>query len=160
MIAEVELTAIPPFIARAKSKSRSRGAKRAGELYESRVCDYLTSRYGDLCVPGVWLRYRKVASPAFGWSYCQPDCLIFDLRALHVSIIEVKLRHCALAWWQLRQLYEPIVRKLFGPDFTYSCCEIVKWYDPDTEFPERFKLISDPHQPKGAGLGVHIYHGR
>jgi hypothetical protein len=150
----VELTKEPSFIAAAR-KGKQRGAKRAGILYERRVQKYLVERYGYFYVESPWLQFTTYTRDK--WRACQPDGLIVDVQAGHVTVIEIKLQHTALAWWQCRQLYLPVVRKLLGPSFSYNCCEIVKWFDPHTIFPETFSLVAEPYRPNTAGFTVHIH---
>ena len=59
------------------------------------------------------------------------------------TIVEIKYNHCALAWWQLYKLYLPVISKIFGSDWTYSCCEVVKWFDPQTNVPEEVCMQKD-----------------
>jgi hypothetical protein len=78
-----------------------------------------------------------------------------------MTIAEIKLKHTADAWWQLRRLYEPVLAKLFGADqWRFSFLEIVRWYDPHTAFPQAHALIREPSRMTPGALGVHIWSGR
>ena len=155
-VAEVELSAEPAFVSAAQAKAK--GVQRQGILYERRVHDYLTARYGRMYIRSPWLRFRGFR--ARQWRDCQPDGIIYDLQALHVSIVEVKLRHTAQAWWQLRKLYEPVIAGLFGPDVQTAVCEVTKSFDPHTQFPEPIRLVPEPHRPGDTQFGIHVFNGR
>ena len=89
--------------------------------------------------------------------WCQPDGLLVDLAAQTITIIEIKLRHTVIAWHQLRQLYEPVMRHLMGPQWGYSVLEIVRWYDGRTPFPEKVQLVRDITKVPADVFGVHIH---
>lgn len=73
-----------------------------------------------------------------------PDGLALEPNGL-VTIFEVKSQHMPEAWWQLRRLYEPVVRNLSFVRST-SCVEVVRSYDPAMGFPELVETFSDPAQ--------------
>ena len=152
-VESVELDKEPPFITAAK-EGKQRGKLKQGMEYEKKVHIALEQKFDYLYVPGPWLKFqsRGDRKPRM----CQPDGLIVDLQSLHITIIEIKLKHTALAWWQTRRLYEPVIRKLFGPGFGYSICEIVKWFDLRTAFPERYSLSPNPHRKEDGKFFVHI----
>lgn len=141
----------PPFITRTKSS----GAKAAGQRYERRVQEHLAKSFPNTYVIAPWIRY--LPHPAARWYWCQPDGLFIDLLAGLITIVEVKLSHCPEAWWQVRRLYGPVVQRLFGPDFEYAAVEIVRWYDPHTSFPESFTLTPHPCSVPAGKFGVHIW---
>ena len=75
---------------------------------------------------------------------CQPDGLLFLTDKdgkLNLVIIEIKLAHCFDAYFQLYELYLPVV------DFYYKnnhgglsniyCLEVVKFYDSTLPMPRR-----------------------
>jgi hypothetical protein len=89
-----------------------------------------------------------------GRRYCQLDGLMIDNRGKAALIYEVKYKHVSNAWWQLTQLYEPVVRVLF-PELRPICLmEVVHWHDPAEHFPERYdftdSLLRVPHANKVA----------
>lgn len=150
----VELTTEPPFITAAR-EGKQRGAKKRGLQYETRVTQYLLKRYENLYVPGPWLQFTTQSRNR--WRLCQPDGLIVDIQNGHITVVEIKLSHTALAWWQCCRLYLPIVKRLFGSSFSYSCCEVTKWFDPHVAFPETFILSSQPHRANRLKFTVHIH---
>lgn len=106
-------------------------------------------------LPAPWVKFRD----ASGFRWCQPDGLLLNIEDGTCRIVEVKYQHTADAWWQLTQLYLPVLEVLFSPlRWTHSCLEIVKWYDPVTSFPGKVvfaKSVQDTI-PKGY-TGVHIF---
>ena len=76
-------------------------------------------------------------------------------------VYEMKYSHTARAWWQLRRMYEPLLRaytlQTNDANWTIEVCEVTKWYDPQVDFPEPVTLVRDPSSiPKGK-FGVHIW---
>lgn len=142
----------PPFISR---EPRYTGRRALGKAYESRVHEYLADRFADQYIPAQWLKFLD-AHGVVRW--CQPDGLIVDPVLGGICIVEVKYQHTSDAWWQLRELYLPVVSAAFGPrDWVYTTCEVVKWYDPATAFPERVTMVKSPLMTKPREFGLHIW---
>lgn len=146
----------PSFI---NHRRRSRGKRAAGLAYEKKAKAYLETLTPHFH-PGPWLQFRSADNRA--WRWCQPDGLIVDLPQGLITIVEIKLQHTSDAWWQVRQLYAPVLRALFGSDlFDFAALEVVKWFDPATRFPEHFERVPDPLSfASRDAFGVHIYSGR
>lgn len=116
----------------------------------------MLERFGDYYVPGPWLRYKELGKESIRW--CQPDGLLFLPLMSRIVILETKLQHTPDAWWQLRQLYLPVIARMFPPSmWSYSIVEVVRWYDRDTAFPERVKLCADVLSCEPGDFGVHIW---
>lgn len=130
-----------------------RGVLRQGIRYEKFVQKKLTAAYGDNYVPSPWIEYGTEA----GKFVCQPDGLLFDLRLPNprLTIIEIKLRHTAKAWWQVRELYEPVCHKLFE-QWPIAACEITQYFDRCIYFPERYTLIPEPQRSPVGRFSVFI----
>jgi len=136
-----------------------KGAKAAGIRYERKAQSHLCAKYPLTYVQGPWLTYRTLGHPRP--YYCQPDGLFVDFERGVVTIVEIKIKHTATAWWQLRRLYEPVLRNLLGPDlWEFSFLEIVRWYDPHVAFPQEHSLMRDPSRLNPGAFGVHIWSGR
>lgn len=141
----------PPFLRRPPR----RGRKRQGILYQQRAGDMLAARYGDMLVPEPWIRFDD--DHAAG-RWCQPDFLLFDVARGRITIIEAKYQHCSEAYYQLFELYEPVVRHLFPAHlWEVACVELVKWYDPSTAVPSPPLLREYVHDVKLNTFCVHIW---
>jgi hypothetical protein len=137
-----------------KKTKKQYGRRAAGLRYETRVQDLLCE-ISDLYVPSPWLRYGIKGEGRARW--CQPDGFLLDLRKGQITLIEVKYKHTIDSWWQLRKLYEPVLKKIFPPShFQYACIEIVSWYESNIKFPETFYFASDPLEAEVNKFGVHV----
>lgn len=140
----------PAFVTRVPK----RGAKGRGINYERKVQRILLDRYGDRYLPNPWVLFND--GSAYKPRYCQPDGLLIDFYRGKITIVEIKYNHCELAWWQLHKLYLPVVSKIFGPNWEYPCCEVVKWFDPNTLVPESIQLQRDIEFTQPGQWGVNI----
>ncbi len=132
--------------------TRVRGVRAQGIRYERKAQQHFTGAYSNY-VAGPWLRFRSGAS---AWRVCQPDGYQLDFRRGLITIFEFKLQHTALAWWQLRHLYEPVTYALLK-NWDVAVLEVTRWFDPHTVFPERFKIIQDVEDVAPGGFFVHIW---
>jgi hypothetical protein len=80
---------------------------------------------------GPWLEYEDKS----GRRYCQPDGLLVWAGAKRATILEIKYQHTSDAWYQLKQLYLPVLRVAM-PGYSFGLLEIVHWFDPATPWPE------------------------
>jgi hypothetical protein len=141
----------PGFI----SKRRRTGKRAQGIRYEKKVHAYLGDLYGEHYFPSEWFYFLSEDEPRPRW--CQPDGLLILPKEGRIVIVEVKYQHTADAWWQLKHLYFPVIRKCFGNDWKISLCEVVKWYDPATVFPEPVRMAREITVPGPSDFGVHIW---
>jgi hypothetical protein len=131
--------ATPPAI----RKKRYTGRRLEGVRYEKKVQEYLEHFYGERYIPSPWLRFFPAGDGA-RWRWCQPDGILLDIPRGRITIVEVKYQHTSDAWYQVRMLYEPVLRVMFPEKWwTFDYCEVVKWYDPDTIFPEKIVLAQE-----------------
>lgn len=136
-------------------KKRYTGSRLLGVKYEAKVQEDLLARHEGDYIANPWLCFQNEGSPALRW--CQPDGLLFNWREGHLTLVEIKYQHTALAWWQLRHLYFPVLLKVFPQKlWEYSFCEITKWYDPQILFPVEVSLARDP-AARCAEFKVHIW---
>lgn len=139
----------PPAIRRQKYT----GKKALGVKYEKQVQAYLLDLYGDRYLESPWFRFWVEGRPR----WCQPDGLLFDFSAGRITIIEVKYQHTLKAWYQIKKLYLPVLQTLFPSHlWRFNYCEIVRWYDPNTVFPEPVLLTHDIAQVSQS-FQVHIW---
>ena len=136
---------------------KERGRRAAGIRYESIGQEWLLGRRPLSYVPAPWIRFD---TPRSNGNWCQPDGLDLDVRRGVITVVEFKLQHTSDAWWQLRRLYEPVVRTMFGSGWGYSLLEVVKWFDRDTSFPEPFRFTQSFHSCRPGKFQVCVWDGR
>lgn len=134
-----DLSPWTPSFACAKGK-RGSAAQAHGNRYEKKVQRYLTKHYPGTYIPSLWFRYSVHGHPH--WNYCQPDGLLFDFNRNLITVVEIKLGHSLRAWKQIRTLYEPVVKRVFGPYWRYAACEVASYHDPAIVFPEPLHYIT------------------
>ena len=89
--------------------------------------------------------------------WCQPDGLLIDAERGVVTCVEVKYSHTERAWWQVRQLYFPVLALLFPAHlWRLQACEVVKWFDGTIFFPEPTELTPEVSRPSDI-FRIHIY---
>lgn len=128
----------PPTL---RGDSLRTAARRAGISYEKRVHAALEEVFGDSYRRAPWIQFLD----SRGRRWCQPDAIVVnnDLFEPSATIFEIKVRATVLAWWQLRRLYEPVVRHLLGEKFRIRVAMVTRFYDPDVKFPEDVHVTSD-----------------
>jgi len=122
-------------------------------IYEARANVYLESRYDAGFRRGPWVVFRD-STDRDRW--CQPDGLLFDPARNRIVVTEIKLRHCSEAYYQLFDLYCPVVRCLF-PTWHVSGVEICRWFDPATATPATPRMREDPFDAVSGEFNVHIW---
>lgn len=147
--------------------AKPRGARADGVRYERKAQEYLAKHVPEgsqlELLSSPWLVFKSGSREARD-RFCQPDALLINSEAKHITIVEIKLQHTAFAWWQVRQLYEPVLRRVYT-NYTFSALEIVKWLDPSIAFPETFyyaKSVLDRGEDNESKskFGVHIFDPR
>ncbi|TFH47979.1 MAG: hypothetical protein E4H01_07220 [Lysobacterales bacterium] len=113
----------------------------------------LAKRFPGFYVSGPWFEFVDRT----GGRWCQADGLIVWQELKHIRIVEIKYQHTERAWWQLKQLYDPVVRRAF-PEYEVTLLEVVHWHDPAVAFPEAYDLVSDcgAHLTMNK-IGTHIW---
>jgi hypothetical protein len=117
-----------PF-GRTPARLKGTGAQRAGIRYERKARAFLAKEFGKDFTPSQWFQYETDS----GVNWCQPDGLL-QINNLLV-IIEVKVNFSSDAWWQLRKLYEPVVKAALNPT-RLALAVVCKSFDPAVPFPE------------------------
>lgn len=126
-----------------------KGRKRQGLIYQARAGAWLNDRFSPHFRYGPWLIFNKDR-------WCQPDGLLLYPEAHRIVVTEIKLSHCSEAWFQLFELYIPVVQMLF-PGWEVVGCEVCKWYDPAISVPQRPTLRHNPGDAVSGAFNVHIY---
>ena len=132
-----------------------RGRRLVGIRYEQAVHAHLTARFGSAYLPSLWFSFTDETNQR---RWCQPDGLLVLPDENRIIVIEAKYQHTANAWWQVEQLYKPVVREAFralAPRL--DSCEVVKWFDPAVIFPCKPLLCGDITKVPEGEFGVHIF---
>ena len=134
-------------------RRRYTGRRLEGVRYERKVQEYLQDMYGDRYIPSPWLRFFAEGA----WRWCQPDGILLAPERGRLCIVEVKYQFTSDAWWQVRHLYQPLLEAMFPRElWTMEACQVVKWYDPATVFPEPTVLSHEVGMPHSS-FKVHIW---
>ena len=141
----------PPFIRDIKR----RGARRQGIKYEEKVHENFSCVYREQYLAGQWFQFLARGDRAPRW--CQADALLIDIERGIITLVEVKYNHTALAWWQLKKLYLPVVQAIFGGGWAYATCEVVKWFDPHVPLPEPVAMRRHLHDARPGEMALHIF---
>ena len=139
----------PSFIRRGKP----RGRKALGLRYERKVLDHLEVESPLPLLRSPWIEFLDEGDQRSRW--CQPDGILLDPWTGRLVLLEVKYQHTADAWWQLMQLYAPVVARLL-PAWEIHPVEVCKWYDPALSFPVRPLMLPALEEARRDALGVHI----
>src|SRR6185312_8537205 len=85
-------------------------AELRGIRYERVAQAELSARYGSEYIPNPWFSYLHEGRKR----YCSCDGLLFDLLRGRITIVEIKIKHVDTAYFQVRNLYEPVVEAVFN----------------------------------------------
>jgi hypothetical protein len=143
--------AAPPF----KLKTTRNPRFRAGIRYEEDVLKHLARNLGEGFLAKPWFCYQGEFRPYP--AYCQLDGLFLPRREEEPLILfEAKYRHTADAFFQIENIYRPVVQAVF-PGRDIEVVEVVRWYDAAVEFPVPVQLCGDPGKPYRRAFNVHIF---
>lgn len=126
-----------------------------GIRYERKIVEYLERKHSYRFIPHPWFYYKDRHEDRARW--CQPDGLLFSARG-RLTICEIKLRHTRDAYYQLFELYLPIVKHVF-PGWKHAVVEIVRWFDSAEPTPEKAFLCKEPELVDPGAFGVTICKG-
>jgi hypothetical protein len=107
----------------------------------------LSEKLGESFIPSQWFRFFD----GTGARWCQVDGL--SVQGSDVTIFEVKTTFCVEAWWQLRRLYEPVVKRAFCVA-AVRLVIVCKSFDPAVQLPEAFDLLDSFPSKAPAGRVV------
>ena len=113
-------------------------AQKAGKRYEKKALAFLAKELGKGFTAQQWFRFQPLAGKV---RWCQPDAYHVTEDG-HVTVIEIKTRFTSDAWWQLRHLYEPVVRAALKPK-SITGIVVCKSYDPRTQSPEQVCFLDN-----------------
>lgn len=120
-------------------RTPSRGgsaAQKLGRKYERLALAHLSKLLGDEFRPHQWFKFL---SPSGELRWCQTDGLLISRDT--ATIFEVKYTLYPEVWWQLRKLYEPVIRRAFLPRHV-ELVVVCRKFDPAVVFPERLEQTS------------------
>lgn len=121
--------------------------------YERKVHERLQNEYGLAYIAGMWFDFYDGESVR----HCQPDGLLLFPDDRLLVICEIKYRHTPEAFWQLEHLYVPVLRAFMRDSgWRIATCEIVKWFDPITQFPVRPVMREKLEDIRPGEFAVHI----
>src|SRR5690606_22025708 len=104
----------------------STASQKKGLAYERKVQKRLVETFELRYFPSQWITYGSQGKT----HWAQVDGLLLLEDPARVVICEIKLSHCAQAYWQCENLYRPLIQYLFRRSNRKVCSvEITKWYD-------------------------------
>jgi len=130
----------------------TRGRKALGVRYEELVHREFLQRYPGY-LASMWIRFEDRE----GEKYCQPDGLLVNPWQGILTIIEVKYQHTNAAYYQMFDLYLPVLQVIFGGCYQLACCEVVKWYDAAIYTDVPAALCRHPDLASPGLFNVHIW---
>lgn len=140
----------PAFSLRQRKRT---GRKAEGIRFETKAQAHLEAR-NEFYLASPWIIFISDGKP----HWCQPDGICIDVAAGIITIVEIKYSHTAEAYRQLRQVYAPVLGRIFPPGlWTFRLVELVKWFDPSVVFPESVVMCPDPFTHRSERIGVHIW---
>lgn len=133
---------------------RYNGVQARGINYERKAIRVMDEAYAERFLAHPWFFYRDRDDARGRW--CQPDGLLILPEKAKIVICEIKLRHVADAYFQLFDLYLPVVKMSFGSEWEFACCEIVRWYDPAEPVPQKAHLCKEVKTASPGEFAVNI----
>lgn len=147
------LAAAPAFV---REYSRKSGRRWHGIKYQREVDAHYAERFGAGYVSGQWIEFLDGESQEI--RYCQPDGILIELARGRVTIIEVKYSHTELAYWQLFDLYLPVLRVLFPPQlWTFAAIEVCSRFDAAVALPCKPVMRKEILDAIPNAFNVHIW---
>lgn len=121
--------------------------------YEEKVHRIFEDRFALRYFPSIWWKYYSKDRVR----YCQTDGILIDEERKRILIIEIKYSHTSDAFWQVENVYVPVLRKFFErSNFSIATCEVVKWFDPSVSYPKQPNLRESLEAVKVGEFAVHI----
>lgn len=146
--------AIPPFI---RPLHKATGRRLKGIKYEVAAQKMILAKFPQSYFVSPWLKFSCFK----GVRWCQPDGILINLEEGLITIVEMKYQHTTEAWWQMRKLYEPLLRAMFPAElWRINTLEVVKWFDPLVDYPEQLymlKELEDHLSIPSDQTGLHIW---
>lgn len=115
-----------------KGQDQTSRAKELGLKYEKKVQEKLREECPDGLELNPWFAFKD----EMGMRYCSPDAILIAKDV--IVVFEIKYSHTALAWWQLRRLYAPVLavwgqKRVIGVEICHTMSQ-VEWPGPTFSF--------------------------
>lgn len=134
-------------------RDKPSAAQRTGLRYEEKIAKYLAS-----IVPPAW---KLLRSPWFaycdgrpGRHYCQPD-IVLDWHGGFAIVVETKIAWTSDAWWQLRDLYLPVLASTKRWEKVIPLC-ITRSFDPHIPVPGSVDFVQDVFEARPGRFSVMV----
>jgi hypothetical protein len=110
----------------------------------------------DAYVVGPWIEFYTEESNER--RYCQPDGVLIEIPRGRITIVEVKYSHTELAYWQLFDLYLPVLQFLFPPPlWTFAAIEVCSRFDVAVASPRKPVMRKEILDALPREFNVHIW---
>jgi hypothetical protein len=144
------LSCAPPFI---REYSRKSGRRWHGIKYQREIDAEFARRYGTAYISGQWIEFVENDERR----YCQPDGILIELQRGRITVVEVKYSHTELAYYQLFDLYLPVLRALFPPQlWTFAAIEVCSRFDAAVALPVKPVMRKELLDAIPNAFNVHI----
>ena len=154
VVSETHRLSGPPQFLVGKRKP-VKGRRAQGVRYEARGHEHYEALYKGKYIASPWFEFTPKAGPR---RYCQPDALLLDRAVRRCTILEYKYQHTFDAFYQLFELYLPVLRAWpVTAGCAIYCVEVVKWFDPATYTNPRALLCADISRAHEGAFNVHIF---
>lgn len=100
-----------------------------------------------------WFHYTTAQGDE---KYCEMDALVINPLGNRVWIFEIKFKHTECAYYQLFNLYKPVIR-CWKPGAIIHTVELVRWYNAQTPFPTDVTLTREPLMGNPGDFNVKIW---
>lgn len=132
---------------------RRTARQKIGLRYEHRIQCQLQEQFELRYIPSQWWKYHDGQRIR----YCQFDGLLLNDEQRTVTIVEIKYSHTSDAYWQLENVYVPVLRAfLKASPWLVATCEVVKWFDGTLHYPRQPTLVSGLDNCRPGNFSVHI----
>jgi hypothetical protein len=140
------------------SHAKKSVAQQLGLRYERRALVHLAAELEKPVVFHPAFRFRSEGKQFD--QFAIPDALYISSSNV-LTIFEIKLKHTADAWHQLKKLYLPIVAKAY-PGYEINLCEICASYDRGVQIPKAtiIDLLPAFAATPTDFFGVYLWSGR
>lgn len=124
-------------------------ARKLGLRYEEKILGLLAFRFPKELRRSPWIEFWN----AKGKRFCQPDALIF--LPSHIVIVEVKRIHTSNSYYQLAEIYRPVLSSMF-PGTDIQLVEVCSSFDPALSYPGPMEMLEDIEDRTRSPLAIGV----